>query len=272
MFVSVILPTYKDVQALELILDALKLQTYKNFEVVVAEDDNSANVKEFLENYSSDYAIKHFSHEDDGYQKPKALNGAIQLSEGEYLIFFDGDCLPYSNFVEAHVAQASEESALCGRRVNLGDSFTSDLRNKRKFVSDIEHHFFKFYFQMKRDGARHLECGMKAISLMKIHKILKNHTALIGCNFSIYKEKMLHVNGFDESYPKSTTLADDVDLEWRLKSIGMSVQSVKYTASLLHLNHSRANRVGTNIANIELMTSKQKNREYVCKDGIIKNS
>ena len=53
MKVSVIVPTYKDTQALELILDALKLQTYKDFEVIVAEDDDSDEVKVFLEKYKS---------------------------------------------------------------------------------------------------------------------------------------------------------------------------------------------------------------------------
>mgnify|MGYP000008581432 CR=1 FL=1 len=32
---------------------------------------------------------------------------------------------------------------------------------------------FKNYFKMKKDGARHLECGMKAISKIKFNKLLK---------------------------------------------------------------------------------------------------
>ncbi len=272
MLVSVIVPTYKDVQALELILDALKLQTYKNFEVIVAEDNDSEEVKSFLKNYSSDYKIKHFFHADDGYQKPKALNSAIRLSDGDYLIFFDGDCLPYSNFVEVHVKNADKNLVLCGRRVNLGDDLSSDLRAKRIFVQDLEHHFFQYYFKMKKDGARHVECGMKVISSLKLHKVLKSKTALIGCNFSLHKEQMLKVNGFDESYPKNTTLADDVDLEWRLKYIGMEVKSVKYTAQLLHLNHPRANRVSNNKFNLEQMSKKQENNNYFCEDGVVKKA
>ena len=63
MKVSVIIPTYKDIVALKLILDALSYQTYKDFEVIVAEDDNLEETKRFIQNYKSDYKIKHFSQE-----------------------------------------------------------------------------------------------------------------------------------------------------------------------------------------------------------------
>ncbi|MFT7003537.1 MAG: glycosyltransferase involved in cell wall biosynthesis [Sulfurimonas sp.] len=271
MFVSVIIPTYKDVEALELILGALKLQTYKNFEVIIAEDNDSQEVINFLKDYKSDYKIKHFSHSDDGYQKPRALNEAIKVSSGYYLIFFDGDCLPYSNFLEAHVKASDEKKVLCGRRVNLGDVFSRNLRSKNLYVEDLEHNFLKYYFKIKRDGARHLECGIRIISSLKFQKLLKSEIALIGCNFSLHKDNLLKVNGFDESYPKNTTLADDVDLEWRLKAIDLSVESVKYTAHLLHLNHPRANRVVSNIDNLKVISKNKAENKFFCKDGILKS-
>ena len=53
--VTVLIPTYKDIVALKLILDALQYQTYTNFEIIVAEDDNSQETKDFLKNYKSKY-------------------------------------------------------------------------------------------------------------------------------------------------------------------------------------------------------------------------
>ena len=52
MLVSLIIPTYKDVEALSLILDALVIQTYTDFEVIVAEDDNSLEVAHYLKKYN----------------------------------------------------------------------------------------------------------------------------------------------------------------------------------------------------------------------------
>lgn len=45
---SLIIAVYKDVEALNLIVKALKTQTYKNFEVVIAEDGNSKEMREFI--------------------------------------------------------------------------------------------------------------------------------------------------------------------------------------------------------------------------------
>ena len=49
MKVSVIIAVYKDVEALELIIESLKNQTYKNFEVVIAEDGQDEKMQAFIE-------------------------------------------------------------------------------------------------------------------------------------------------------------------------------------------------------------------------------
>ena len=89
MKVSIIIPTYKDPTALKLILDALQYQTYTNFEIIVAEDDNSNETFELLKNYESKYTVKHFSQENKGNRKPRAVNNSIKMSEGEYIIFIE---------------------------------------------------------------------------------------------------------------------------------------------------------------------------------------
>ena len=48
MKVSIIAAVYKDIGALKLIVESLERQTYKNFELIVAEDDNSNGVKKFI--------------------------------------------------------------------------------------------------------------------------------------------------------------------------------------------------------------------------------
>ncbi|MFY9082810.1 glycosyltransferase, partial [Aliarcobacter butzleri] len=40
MKISLIIAVYKDVESLELIIESLRNQTYKNFEVIIAEDGN----------------------------------------------------------------------------------------------------------------------------------------------------------------------------------------------------------------------------------------
>ncbi len=274
MLISVIVPTYKDLQALKLIFNALNMQTYKNFEVIVAEDDEDAEVAKYIKSAKFNFKIKHYHHKDRGWRKAKALNGSIKLSEGEYLIFFDGDCLPYSTFVEAHVKLMQKETVLCGRRVNLGDKLSKKLRNEELHVNTIERNFFSFYRQMKDDKARHIEQGLFLYPASAFYnfiiKILDKKRRLVGCNFSVYKEDILKINGFDESYP-SGDVADDVDIEWRLNAIGVQNRSCKYAANLLHLNHPRADRREAHRKNFELMKLKQNHGEVFCLDGILKS-
>jgi glycosyltransferase involved in cell wall biosynthesis len=274
MLVSLIIPTYKDIAALELILDALKRQSYQEFEVIVAEDDNAQDTVDFLKRYEAPFLIKHFRQEDKGWQKAKAMNGAIKLSSGDYLIFFDGDCIPYSTFVAGHVSLIEVNRVLCGRRVNTGDEISHSLRDKSIRIAMIENNFFSFYKKFKKDSARHIEQGIyfspKSIFYNFFIKVLDKKKTLVGCNFSVFKSDMLKINGFDESYP-SGDVADDVDIEWRLNAIGVENKSCRYAANLIHLNHSRKDRREAHNQNLELMLEKQIKEEVVCLDGIIKH-
>ena len=52
MKVSVIIAVYKDVEALELIIESLKNQTYKNFEVIIAEDEQDKKIQTFIKGHN----------------------------------------------------------------------------------------------------------------------------------------------------------------------------------------------------------------------------
>lgn len=272
MKVSLIIPTYKDVVALRLILEAMECQTYRDFEVIIAEDDNSSETKNLIESSNFSYPIKHYNHEDIGNRKPKAVNTSIAMSSGEYIIMIDGDTIPYSTFVEAHVSLSEPKKALCGRRVNLGDKVSQDLCRGIKNIGEIEHNFFTYYSYLKEDNSRHLEQGiyLKPNSLLQkfVSKLDKN-THILASNFSCYKSDLLAVNGIDEALPFAPN-RDDTDLEWRLKAIGVEMKSCKFSANLLHLNHPRSDRELEGTKNLEIIYKKQRDNEFRCKNGIIK--
>jgi glycosyltransferase involved in cell wall biosynthesis len=137
MRVSVIVAVYKDVEALRLIIEALKGQTYKNFEVVVAEDGENEAMGAYVKSIEG-LEVKHTTQEDLGVRKARSQNNAVLASDGEYLIFIDGDCVPYSTFVEGHVALAEKKKVLSGRRVNLPKKLSEMVKNKKVLSIDIE--------------------------------------------------------------------------------------------------------------------------------------
>ena len=117
---SVIVATYKDIEALSTILDSLYNQSFNGtYEVIVAEDGEDQEVKDFISRLSYPN-LKHTTQEDLGWRKNKSLNNAITASEADFLIFIDGDCIPSHFFIENYLKRAKEGEVLCGRRVELG--------------------------------------------------------------------------------------------------------------------------------------------------------
>lgn len=274
MLVSVIVPAYKDVRALELILEALNRQTYTHFEVVVAEDDESPEIKALLGHFKANFALKHFHHPDVGSTtKPTAVNSAVRISEGAYLIYIDGDTIPYTTFVEGHVALAKPNTALCGRRVNLGEASSQAIRDGSLDPVDLERHYLRYFFRLQRDGTRHYEQGfyLRPNSWLQGRVASTNKNLhLLGSNFSCYREDMMRINGSDEDMPPGAG-TDDVDIEWRLQAIGVAIRSCKNVANLFHLYHARNdNRSERSEKNRQIIAEKKAENRYRCKNGIIK--
>lgn len=271
MHCSIIVPTYNDPIALELILEALTRQTYKNFEVIVAEDAMMESTKKVIAKFQNSLRLQHFSQEDKGNRKAIIINKSLPYAKGEYLIFIDGDVIPYSTFIASHLALAKKKQVLCGRRVNLGDKVSNDLRKKRIDALTIEQNYFKLYRYLHNDNIRHYEQGIYINPKSLFYKIvqkLDRNLHILGSNFSCFKEDIFAINGFDEDIVGVSK--DDVDLEWRFIASGCKLASCKFSANLLHLNHSRSDRSKEiAIANEQMRKNREKNR-YICTNGIKK--
>ena len=159
MKVSVIIAVYKDIVALNLTIEAFKTQTYKNFEVIVAEDNNSQEMREYVASIK-DLDVKHTSQEDIGVRKSRSQNNAILKSCGEYLIFLDGDIIPYSTFVAGHVQLAARGRVLAGRRANLNAELSIKMREGKLLPLRLEKFYFILGFKLMFDRNARFEQGV----------------------------------------------------------------------------------------------------------------
>jgi cellulose synthase/poly-beta-1,6-N-acetylglucosamine synthase-like glycosyltransferase len=127
--ISLIISVYNRVDALALILSALNTQRFKNFEIVVAEDNNAAMMRDFIAAEKGKYffTIKHVSQPDNGFQKNKILNEAIKDAEANYLVFIDGDCIPHREFLNEYHKLLHPKICLFGRRMMLSEAFTKKI-------------------------------------------------------------------------------------------------------------------------------------------------
>ncbi|MEA2092238.1 MAG: glycosyltransferase [Campylobacterota bacterium] len=273
MKVSVIITTYKDLEALALTLDALKLQDYKDFEVVIAEDEESENSTQFLKNYPL-LDIKHVSHPDIGRTKTVIQNKALDASSGEYLIFLDGDVIPYSKFISSQVAIAKRGQVLAGRRVNLDEKTSVKLRSGELKAPTIEKYYLLYALRFMSSKDARFEQGIYISPSSWIYRLFlskrKRHASILGCNFSCFKDDLAAINGFDESYEPST-LGDDTDLTWRFKASGCELVSSKNIANIFHLWHPRT-RGKIPQETIERYEKNRKENRYITKNGLIKQS
>lgn len=268
MKVSLIVAIYKNIKALDLIIKALKLQTYKNFELVIVEDCEDPATLEYI-NSIEDLEVIHTTQEDIGLRKARSQNNGILASTGEYLIFIDGDCIPYSNFIENHVKLAEENTILSGRRVNLNEKTTNKIFENKITPFNIEKNYLT-QFSLMFDKSVKYEQGISINPDSYIYKkFLKNekrNVSILGCNFSCFKKDFVAINGFDEGYG-GTALSDDTDLTWRFIAYGVKLKSCKNAANVFHLWHKVVDR-GNPSKEIELMEENKKENKFICEYGL----
>ncbi len=265
---SIIVSVYKNVRFLKVVLDSLKLQTVKNFEIIISEDGCSEQMSTFIENFAFEHDFLHLTQEDLGWRKNRAMNRAIVASKSDWLIFIDGDCVLHPRFVEMHLRYATENRVLGGKRVKLNPSLTQILLENVSNFQQIQKQLIYRLFSNKK-GIGFIEEGIFLAPdrlfgfIPKIRKI--NH--LKGCNMSFSKKAIEAINGFDEDYILPA-VGEDEDLTWRFKAAGFKLFSVRNLALQYHLYHTES--WINQDENLDKMHDKQLRNEYICKNGLNK--
>ncbi len=133
---SIILSTYNQPEWLTKTLLGYERQQAMPHEVVVADDGSSDSTREVIESFRrrGKLSIQHVWQEDDGFQKTRILNKAIDAAGGDYLIFSDGDCIPREDYVAVHQRLAGPKRFLAGGLVRLPLA-TSQLISEEHIVS-----------------------------------------------------------------------------------------------------------------------------------------
>ncbi|MFA7272889.1 MAG: glycosyltransferase [Crocinitomicaceae bacterium] len=258
---SLIISYYKNLPNLALILKGLLVQSRKNFEVIVAEDDNAAETIEFLREWSlkADFPIQHIAQQkDDGFRKNQMLNRAILASKSDALIFIDGDCIPHRHFIKAYQKAISKGKILFGKRVNLGPIISNEIQ-KANSISRIT-----LLNVLKSDSDKKKEGIYFPLLSLKI-----KDTGLLGCNWGILKEHLVAINGYDEDYI-SAGVGEDVDIEWRLTSIGLKMVSMKNKGIVYHIYHPKGYSDESVQANYKLLKEKKSAGHIACLNGLKK--
>ncbi len=95
--ISVVIPTTRSIYLKEL-LESLKAQTYKNFEVIVVDNSINETESQKIKSISDSFEIKYVREEKDGLHN--ARNRGVLESKGGIIIFLDDDEIPDHNLIE----------------------------------------------------------------------------------------------------------------------------------------------------------------------------
>lgn len=235
--ISVIFTTYNQPEWLKKALWGYECQTYKNFEIIIADDGSGPETKEIIDAFINKKTldIKHIWHPDEGYQKCNILNKAIVASETDYLIFTDGDCIPRNDFVEVHFKKSEKGYILSGGTLRL----PLNISNKISQQDIIE----QKPFDLKWLYSNGLTKTFKSMKLVKsiFYKNIMNKLTLTkaswnGHNSSGWKKDIVAINGFNEEMLYG---GQDRELGERLFNYGIKSKQIRYSAICVHLEHGR---------------------------------
>jgi hypothetical protein len=274
MNISVIVPTYNRPKALKLCLLSLSRQSILPSEVLIADDGSGQEtrdmVRELQESLKHRFPIKHVWQEDVGFRKPRILNETVRQASGDYLIFIDGDCMAHRHFVKAHRDYSAPDAVLSGKRVEIGERLSSKLQERGKVMN-------RFNFRLLWDAARrHSRRVAESIQIKNpwlrqaMHRDRIYNDGVWGCNFSLYKELFIAINGCDEEFLDGSI--EDNDIGIRALNQGKRLRSVRGLAIIFHLWHKSSWSFDNTKYqhNLEILNRRIANKEPVCKQGINK--
>ena len=102
---SIIIPVYNRPHEVEELLESLKDQSYKDFEVMIIEDGSTEPCDQVVQRYENKLNIKYHYKQNSG--PGDSRNTGMSKASGQYLIFFDSDCIippDYFEKVNNHLA------------------------------------------------------------------------------------------------------------------------------------------------------------------------
>lgn len=232
---SVIFTTYNSSAWLEKVLWGFFAQTCRDFEIIIADDGSRDETAQLIERMStlSPIPVRHVWQPDEGFQKSRILNKAIAASQGDYLIFTDGDCIPRGDFVAEHLRHAEDGCYLSGGYfklpLDISKAITQEDIDTRRLFSP--------------DWLRQAGMDMDIIKALKLVtrgtvgdllNYLPVKASWNGHNSSCHKKWAIAVNGFDENMQYG---GQDAEFGRRLRHLGVKAKRIRYSTICVHLEH-----------------------------------
>jgi glycosyltransferase involved in cell wall biosynthesis len=246
MKISVVVSTYNAEEWLEKVLIGYSCQTYRDFELVIADDGSRPSTKALVDRYAASYPvpIRHLWHEDQGYRRQEILNIAIVKASHEYIIMTDGDCIPREDFVAVHAEQAERGKFLSGGYCKLTMK-TSKAITKDDILSQrcFDVRWLKGIDKLGFSQTLKLSSDKVLGTVLDI--VTTTTPSFNNCNSSAFKDDLIAINGYDERMKYG---GPDREIGERLENYGVKGKQIRHKAIVVHLDHSRGYKTPESLA------------------------
>ena len=255
---SLIITTYNRPDALELVLLSVFAQTVLPDEIIIADDGSGDDTRNLIKSMQSISPIPlfHAWQEDCGFRLSASRNNGIKIANYEYIIFVDGDMILDKNFIKDHKKYAKQNYYLQGSRVLMDETLSKViLQNKVTKIS-----FFSYGIKNRLNAIR-----MYFLTNLIVIFTKQNLSRVRGGHFSLFKNDIYKVNGFDENFV--TWGREDSEFVARLLNAGINRKNIKFSAIMYHIYHKEGKSSNTNDLKLEDTIL---NKATWCEKGIIK--
>ncbi len=235
--ISIIVSTYNSPEWLKKVIWGFSVQTYKEFELVIADDGSTEETSQLIRQMQQNvpFSIKHVWHKDNGFQKTIILNKAVLETSADYIIMTDGDCIPRKDFVEIHYKLRKPDTFLSGGYHKLSMNL-SKLISKEDILSGNCFNVEWLMMNGMKKSFKNNKLNSFGFKSTFLNFITPTTPSWNGHNSSAWKKDILVVNGFDERMEYG---GEDRELGERLVNNGIKGKQMRYSTTCLHLDHAR---------------------------------
>lgn len=240
MRISVVITTYNQPAWLELVLLGYSVQVFRDFEVLVADDGSDERTRNVIEGMRPRLgaALHHVWHEDRGFRKCTILNRAIEASNGEALLFTDGDCIPRPDLLAVHDRNLERGRFLSGGYAKLPARVSTAIT-----AQDVLSGNATSWRWLRAHGASATRALLRLRVPPALGRMLDTLTptrpTFNGHNAAVWREDVIRANGFDERMGWGGL---DRELGERLENAGIRGKQIRHRAHVVHLHHERGYR------------------------------
>jgi GT2 family glycosyltransferase len=213
-------------------LDSVLAGNYKSFEVIFVDNRSDDGSVDFVEaNYSNNSKIKIIINPQNlGFAEGN--NVGIGHARGKYVVFLNNDTVVDPNWLTAMVPVLEQ-----GEQIAIAQSKLVLTKSKK---IDSTGDFITFY------GYGYLR-GFGKNDIGQYDSQTQIFSAR-GAAFTISREILLRIGGFDPSYVFSY---EDIDLSWRTRLMGLEIVLVP-TSLVYHMSYGTRNGIPSAIMNFHL--------------------